>query len=515
VFSSRSRKSAGLLACCLTAAILAAGAAIAAPGDIQVNRIDVVPGSGSSGPRNLATIGNTVFFRADDGVNGEELWKSDGTTATRIDVFPGPNSSFPAEMTNVGGTLFFSASDTLNQGDLFKLDPPYTTPTKIVINPGGGSGAQRLANFNGSLYFSATDGTTAGHELWKSNGGTVASGGTTMVEDINQASDESSFPEQLTPVGSTLFFVASDGNDGGADGEELWKTDGTVGNATELEINAAPNEGSDPFELTDVGGTLFLAAENGTVGRELFKAAPSDTAATGLNIAPGATSSDPGDLGALGGTVFFNADDGSGAGVELWKSDGGPVGSGTAMVDDINPTGDSFPEEMTGFNGFVYFLGSDGGGAGFELWRSNGGPVGAGTEMVADINPGPANSNPSDPVVFDGHLWFRAVSAAAGNELWNTDGTTLHTADIAPGIPTSTPTDFTPASNALFFAADDGGFVNRELWKATVEPGPPPSGGGGGPTVVPASPALPQKKKCKKKKKGAAAAKKKCKKKRR
>jgi ELWxxDGT repeat protein len=514
MISSRSPRSAALLAALATAMILGAAAAIAAPGDIQFNRIDVVPGSGSSSPSDLASIGNTVFFRADDGVNGEELWKSDGTTATRIDVFPGPNSSFPAEMTNVDGTLFFRASDTLNQGDLFKLEPPYTTPTKIVVNPGGGSGAERLANFNGTLYFAATDGTTAGRELWKSNGGTVASGGTTMVADINTASGESSFPEQLTPVGSTLFFVASDGNDGGADGEELWKTDGTVGNATELEINAAADEGSDPFELTDVGGTLFLVAENGTVGRELFKAAQSDLAATPINIAPGMASSDPEDFGALGSTVFFNANDGSGAGVELWKSDGGPVGSGTAMVDDINPSGDSFPEEMIAFNGEIYFLADGGDGAGSELWKSNGGPVGAGTQRVADINPGSANSNPSDPVVFDGRLWFRASTTAAGNELWNFDGAAVHTADIAPGAPASTPIEFTPATNALFFVANDGGFVNQELWKATVEPAPPPSVGGGGATIVPASPALPKKKKCKKKKNRAAAAKKKCKKKR-
>jgi ELWxxDGT repeat protein len=476
----------------------------------------VVPGSVGSGPNNLETIGDTVFFRADDGVNGEELWKSDGTTATRIDVFPGPNSSFPSEMTNVNGTLFFRASDTLNQGDLFKLEPPYTTPTKIVINPGGGSGAERLANFNGTLYFAATDGTTAGRELWKSNGGTVASGGTTMVANINPASGESSFPEQLTPVGSTLFFVASDGNDGGADGEELWKTDGTVGNATELEINTAADEGSDPFELTDVDGRLFLAAENGTVGGELFTAAQTDVAATPINIAPGAASSDPEDFGVLGSTVFFNADDGSAAGVELWKSDGGPVGAGTAMVDDINPSGDSFPEEAIAFNGEIYFTADGDDGAGFELWKSNGGPVGAGTQRVADINPGSANSSPSDPVVFDGRLWFRA-GTVAGNELWNFDGAALHTADVAPGAPSSTPTEFTPASNALFFAANDGGFVNQELWKATVEPTPPPSSGGGGAAAPPAAVPPKKKKKCKKSKKrrAAHAKKRKCKKRRR
>ena len=32
-------------------------------------------------PSDLTAVGNTLYFLADDGVNGEELWKSDGTPA--------------------------------------------------------------------------------------------------------------------------------------------------------------------------------------------------------------------------------------------------------------------------------------------------------------------------------------------------------------------------------------------------------------------------------------------------
>ncbi|MFM7791745.1 MAG: Calx-beta domain-containing protein, partial [Microcystis panniformis] len=40
---------------------------------------DIFVTSGSSSPINLTVVGNTLFFTADDGVNGRELWKSDGT----------------------------------------------------------------------------------------------------------------------------------------------------------------------------------------------------------------------------------------------------------------------------------------------------------------------------------------------------------------------------------------------------------------------------------------------------
>ena len=36
---------------------------------------DINSGSGSSSPYYLTAVGNTLYFRADDGTNGDELWK--------------------------------------------------------------------------------------------------------------------------------------------------------------------------------------------------------------------------------------------------------------------------------------------------------------------------------------------------------------------------------------------------------------------------------------------------------
>src|SRR5262249_40095471 len=40
---------------------------------------DIVPGSGSSNVQNLTAIGSTIYFTANDGTHGVELWKSDAT----------------------------------------------------------------------------------------------------------------------------------------------------------------------------------------------------------------------------------------------------------------------------------------------------------------------------------------------------------------------------------------------------------------------------------------------------
>ena len=72
---------------------------------------------GSCGSRNwfrgpLAAVGDRLFFAANDGVHGLELWVTDGTalgTTLVLDLQPGWESSFPAVLTAASGQLFFTA----------------------------------------------------------------------------------------------------------------------------------------------------------------------------------------------------------------------------------------------------------------------------------------------------------------------------------------------------------------------------------------------------------------------
>src|SRR5437667_10551285 len=77
------------------------------------------------------------------------------------------------------------------------------------INPGGSSFPGALTNVNGTLFFSAGDGTN-GIELWKSDG---TAAGTVLVKDINPGAG-SSLPSNLTNVNGTLFFTSEERSDG-------------------------------------------------------------------------------------------------------------------------------------------------------------------------------------------------------------------------------------------------------------------------------------------------------------
>src|SRR5262249_16430393 len=87
--------------------------------------LDINPGPLSSSPQQLTNVNGLLFFVADDGVHGQELWESDGTlTGTKIvkDIFPGGGSSFPDHLTAVGNTLFFTADDGVHGRELWKSD---------------------------------------------------------------------------------------------------------------------------------------------------------------------------------------------------------------------------------------------------------------------------------------------------------------------------------------------------------------------------------------------------------
>ena len=276
---------------------------------------DINP-TGGSNPGNLTNVNGTFFFRADDGINGAELWKSDGTSGGTVlvkDIDPGIFPSTPDQFVDVNGTLFFIAGVTGIGSELFKTDGTAGGTVLVKdINPTRGSNPGNLTNVNGTLFFAANDGVT-GRELWKSDGTTV---GTVQVKDINPTGNSS--PGTLTNVNGTLFFIVRLPSTGA----ELWKSDGTAaGTVPVKDILPGPDSGL-PQGLTDLNGTLLFTATDGVTGFELWKSDGTEGGTVLVkDIRPGPEPTEdddsPDNLTVINSTLFFTANDGF-TGFELW-----------------------------------------------------------------------------------------------------------------------------------------------------------------------------------------------------
>ncbi|CAA9251244.1 MAG: CBM57 [uncultured Cytophagales bacterium] len=422
---------------------------------------DIHPGTGGAAPAPLVHVNKTLFFLADDGVHGIELWKTDGTaagTAMLKDITPpGSNEWNSADIAVLNGTVYFRANSGVYGRELWKTDGTAagTVLVKNIVPESGGlypgsSSPAFLKAVNGVLYFAASD-AQYDRELWRTDG---TEAGTFRVSDLVPG-PASSNPRELTDVNGTLYFLATAGNR-----TALYKSDGTEAGTEPVKWFTAPHG---VYGMLNVNGTLYFSGGDETTGQELWKSNGTEAGTTLVkDIRPGPEPSLMQSFTVLNNTLYFVADDGV-RGRELWKTDG--TAAGTVPVKDLFPgAGQAIPQALTVMGNLLYFSAADGTN-GHELWVTNG--TEAGTTRVKDINPGSGSSSITWMTAVNNTLYF---SGFDGNEaeLWKSNGTaagTVPVRNIRPGTPGSSPNHLTAVNGTVYFAARDAG-SGTELWKS-------------------------------------------------
>ena len=393
--------------------------------DTVLKMVADINGSGPSNPHSYKVFNNKLYFSADDGVVGAELWEYDGINAPilTVNIDGGATSSMPV-------------------------------PGKMVV-------------FNAKLYFQACD-LTLGCELWRYDGASA-----TQVADINGGSSHSS-PEFLTVFNNKLYFKTT--NDTSSDGSELWYYDGTPSPVLDTNIGLVYDiwngvGGSSIKDVTVFNGKIYFGADDNT-GSELWwydGTAPAATIPTNLNIVYNisATDSSADAFTVFNNRLIFSANNDDINGKEIWYYDGAPspvLGTNIGLLHDIytGSTG-SMPENFTVYNSKLYFSATNAAN-GKELWVYDGTNT---PYLVADIEPG-GGSNPSHLIAFNGMLIFSASTVDSGFELYGyTDydpmGTPFMIADINNGPSSSMPEFMTVFNGRLYFTANDG-IKGNELW---------------------------------------------------
>jgi ELWxxDGT repeat protein len=443
---------------CLALALLLAASAIApiqaADGPAALVK-DIFSGATGSNPQHLTDVNGILFFVADGGVHGQELWKSDGTAAGTMlvkDISPGATSSQAAELTSVNGTLFFRAvADGTTDYELWKSDGT-AAGTMLVkdIYPGSlGSAPWYLTDVNGTLFFVASDGSNAG--LWKSDGTAV---GTVFVKKVSPFAGYPNIANDnpLKNVDGKLFFAT--GNAG--DGASLWTSDGTPHGTFLLrdfpQVPGWPHFPPPPslVGLVNVSGTLVFDAYDGS-SMKLWK---SDGTAQGTFIL---ANIDARERAILDGILYFltYTPDTSGNSVgELWKSDG--TTAGTKSIVRFAGAEYTSPYALTSGKGVLFFVLYKGPNH-RELWKSDG--TAAGTVFVKDI--GYTAGDVIKPSIAQARSDGRMLIAAKDGEavaLWESNGTELGTVrlqTLPPAVPDYSLPRLVAAGSNVFFVVED------------------------------------------------------------
>jgi ELWxxDGT repeat protein len=475
---------------------------------------DIRPGSSTSFPDHLTAAGVNLFFTADDGVHGRELWISGGTSdSTRLitdyDVRPGDPGV--DQFAAFGNALVYTVRET-DRIRMFMYSE--SSEGSVLLHEFGNPGDTRLgfmAEANGFLYFTEDVGATT--RLWRTDGtaaGTQPSGPLTWggpnpdstTKALGRLGDELYLMVANAPhfdeAGLYLFdpvsgqfsdAVALDHLETGwsgvagrkvvffqvkqGEGPVLWSSNGTTAGTQPIRgfgRGDASMHGIFPMETRFVptGDGMAFVAQNGSANFVV----PWRTDGTRDGTFPlmdpalhGSTARAT-NLVSLGGNVYFRNQNNS-LGDEMWITDGTP--EGTHVFLDLAPGWlSSHAEPLSVLGGSLLFTAYD------EedrpgLWKTDG--TAGGTSVLTTFRSWP--SHISRHVVVGDTVYFVVVDETYESILWKSDGTAAGTtpvADVLPGSAQGYVASMIAVGERLYFTVREN-VHSLELWTSDGTPG--------------------------------------------
>lgn len=421
----------------------------------------------------------TLFFNADDGVHGDELFQRTLAGATRLtDLYSNGGDSNPVVLGTLPGQLLFVARDDAPGTRLFAYDGFSVSVVKSLASVGAPGVAGSSVGWNGRVYFQqnascwSTDGTAFGTIAWglcvnvpdlalgaarivhaRRLGGESEIWSIDAADALEQETDFASFssnPAGFAWLGTTAFFGAEDG----VFGRELWFTGGTPASTGSLDLEPG-GSGSNPRAFTPFGGAIWFIADSFALGDEIWHTDGTAGGTAAYELAAGPDGSAPSELAVLGSHLFAAAYDPA-LGAQLFRiSDAGSPPELLAYGGDP----DLYPERLTPSGTRLFFFGENA-ATGRELFVVD---ETATQSAPLEVIPGPGAPDPLDELAaWNGAAWFVADDGVHGPQIWTSTGTTVtRVTTLSSG---NAPSNLAAGPGGLYFAYDDGTF-GKELWR--------------------------------------------------
>ncbi len=399
--------------------------AIAAPAVASADRLVTppappVPTFQSTGLEMVAFDGY-VYFAANDGVVGNELWRTDGTPAgtTLVMDFNVGNASSngnPRQLTVVGTRMFLIASTAASPYAAFTIDAGGAGTPQATSVTGGEAGSQAtggtlMGSVNGKGLLFHYDGVGGSNKLY----GLGSSGSVFSPITVGSLNVDGNSP--AATVGGYAYYGQTSANNSAT---EPWRTNGTT-TAQVKDIVAGVN-GSGPTDFIATGNRAYFTADDGVHGRELWVTDGTDGGTQivhehhPLNVSTSITA------WTTNGNVLYYVPNDPTTGGEVWRTEG--TEATTRVVKDITPGvgGNTGPQLFPFKDGFGMLRGS-------EIYVSDG--TDAGTRLLGTVDGD--GYGPLYPTAVGSRFYFRGGFTPYGSALWRSDGTLAGTFALTAG----------------------------------------------------------------------------------